>query len=71
MGKLNEDELKKLCPHDHVTVYSRMVEAQTWEEPAEYIHKVICKDCGEEIGVGEIPDGAEETEKDWESDYEE
>jgi len=46
------------------------VAVQTWEEPAEYEFKVECKDCGEYIEVGEIPNGAEESEEDWEDYYE-
>lgn len=59
------------CQHMHVNVYSRCVSIQTWEEPAEYEFRVICKDCGEEMDVSEIPDGAEETESEWEPDYDE
>ena len=58
------------CLHMRVTVYSRCVAVQTWEEPAEYEFKVECKDCGEYIEVGEIPNGAEESEEDWEDYYE-
>ena len=47
------------CPHMRVTVYSRCISVQTWEEPAEYAFKVECRDCGEEIDVGEISNGAE------------
>jgi len=57
------------CHHMRVTVYSRCVSIQTWEEPAEYEFKVECRDCGEEIDVGEIPDDVEEKEEEWEDDY--
>lgn len=57
------------CPHMRVIVYSRCIAVQTREEPAEYAFKVECRDCGEEIDVGEIPDGAEEKEEEWEDDY--
>ena len=58
-----------MCNHIRVTVYSRCVSPQTYYEPAEYEHKVVCKDCGEEIDVGSIPEGAEEFEEEWYPDY--
>lgn len=56
------------CSHPKVTVYSRLVSSQTWEEPAEYDFKIICDSCGEEFD--ETPEGAKEKEADWEDYYE-
>lgn len=37
------------CAHLKVTVYSRMVSAETWYEPAEYAFKIVCNECGEQF----------------------
>lgn len=54
------------CEHMRANVYSRLVSRATLEEPAEYDHKIVCKDCGEGLDI--VPDGAEETEAKWEED---
>lgn len=46
------------CEHKHVTIYFRFW-AGTRYEPPEYDWRNKCRDCGEWIDDGEVPEGAE------------
>jgi len=57
------------CEHKKVTTYSRMIWAGSLYEPPEYAWKTVCDECGEELG--EVPEGSDEKQAEWEDDYEE
>ena len=59
------------CEHMRVRIESRLISMATLEEPAEYEHRAFCRDCGDVLELGEIPDGAEETEEPWEPEFDE
>jgi hypothetical protein len=50
------------CEHLHVTVYWRLYAAATRYDPAEYIGKAHCDDCGEWMEPEDVPDEAERKE---------
>lgn len=56
------------CEHGKVRIASRLLYMATLEEPAEYEYQITCQLCGERLD--EVPDGADETDGEWEFDYE-
>jgi len=57
------------CKHMRVRVESRRIAIATLEEPEEHEFRASCRDCGAVLELGEIPDGAEEKEEEWEPEY--
>ena len=53
-------ELTK-CKHLHITIRSKLYAMATREQPAEYLERAECKDCGTWMDVSDIPDNAEVT----------
>ena len=52
------------CDHLNVTVYWRLYARTTRYEPAEYIGKAHCNDCGEWMEPEDVPEDAEREDKD-------
>lgn len=51
--------LPKNCKHLHITVRWRLFAMETRYEPAEYIGRAQCDDCGEEMEPEDVSDEAE------------
>ncbi len=47
------------CQHLHVTVHWRLYAMETRYEPAEYIGKAFCDDCGETMEPEDVSEEAE------------
>jgi hypothetical protein len=56
--------IKKMeCQHLRVTVHWKLYARETRFEPAEYIGKAQCQDCGEWMEPEDVPDEAERKEE--------
>jgi hypothetical protein len=52
-----------------VWIETKVVFPATYDFPAEITSCAVCKECGEIIDIEDIPEGAEETEREPEYDY--
>ena len=47
------------CEHLHVTIHWRLYAMETRYEPAEYIGRAECQDCGATMDPADVPEEAE------------
>ena len=57
------------CKHMSVWIETKVASPATYDFPAETMSRAVCKECGESIEIEDIPEGAEETEREPEYDY--
>ena len=46
------------CDHAHVRLETMLYARETRFQPAEYLHRYVCEDCGEDLGE-DRPEDAE------------
>ena len=57
------------CKHMSVWIESRVVSPATYAYPLESEFRAVCRECGEVMEIEDVPDGAEETEREPEYEY--
>jgi hypothetical protein len=48
-----------MCEHMHVEIEWTLWAMQTLYEPAEYVGRATCLDCGEQFSADDVPEDAE------------
>jgi hypothetical protein len=53
------------CKHMSVWIETKVVSHATYDFPEETMSRAVCKECGEIMDIEEIPEGAEEEEREY------